>query len=353
MIVWPGLRRFISTVQRLFNSASFYAPLTHSLVLDRGTGSPTFTRATAATVLGYGPTANSGDSQTLLTVAANEARFVGARRISEGVWSDTFADGTPIPSSTLLGYLAEGARTNHFIQSDTPATQTSGSLGTGTYTLWVDGSGSIAVAGATATITGAGTATSSSSVTFTVTVAGTVTYTVTGSPTRAQSENGAFRSSYIPTTTIAVARNADVLTYPSSGNIDGTKGWCYAEVTLNAINSSTNNWFVVRDNGYGILYSNGTDGKVVIFDGTVGAIKSGIGTFVNTTRKVASSWGGSTQTVTGSGLVPASAAFDGDFNITSTIGIGHNSTGDAWGCIRGVRIGQRKLSDSEEQAITA
>ena len=101
----PGLR------QALLDGAPFLAELTHSLVLQRGTGSPTFTRASEATVMGYGPTDNAVDGLKLLTVAANEARFVGARRISEGVWSNTFADGSLIPAATNTGYLAEGART--------------------------------------------------------------------------------------------------------------------------------------------------------------------------------------------------------------------------------------------------
>jgi hypothetical protein len=129
---------------------------------------------------------------------------------------DTDRLGNPIATTgtyPIVGYAPWEERTNHFLNSSVPATQTSGSLFTGTYTLWMTGSGSIAVAGNTATITGAGTATSAASVTFVVTVAGTVNYTVTGSPTKAQAENGAFATPYILTAGVAVARNADVLTY--------------------------------------------------------------------------------------------------------------------------------------------
>lgn len=110
--------------------------------------------------------------------------------------------------------LLEGASTNHFLNSAAPATQTSPSLGTGVYTLWMEGTGSIAVAQTTATITGAGTASSGVNVTFTVTVAGTVTYTVTGSPTLAQAENYAVASSYIPTVGASVTRSADRYYFP-------------------------------------------------------------------------------------------------------------------------------------------
>lgn len=57
----------------LLGSATFWAKLTNSLILYRGTGSPTFTRATIATV-----TDNEGVIRNCLS---GEARFEGARRV--------------------------------------------------------------------------------------------------------------------------------------------------------------------------------------------------------------------------------------------------------------------------------
>lgn len=97
-------------------ASEFYAPLTHSLVLTRGTGSATFTRATKAWEFGYSAAANSGDSQVLMEIASGTPRFGGARYDS-GTWYNTYADGSAISSSTLLGYHAEGARTNNLLYS--------------------------------------------------------------------------------------------------------------------------------------------------------------------------------------------------------------------------------------------
>ena len=48
----------------------------------------------------------------------------------------------------------------------------------------------------------------------------------------AQLEAATFASSYIPTTTAAVVRNADVLTYDASGNVSATAGTVYAEIQV-------------------------------------------------------------------------------------------------------------------------
>lgn len=108
--------------------------LTHSTTPVRGDVTPSMTRATTATIMGYAAAANAADGQTLLTVAANELRFGGARRISEGVWSNTFADGSPIPATTLLGPLIELASTNRCKYSEDF-----------TNAVWVSGGGGIAV----------------------------------------------------------------------------------------------------------------------------------------------------------------------------------------------------------------
>lgn len=116
----------------------------------------------------------------------------------------------------LKGVLVEDGISNFFLNSGTPASHTSPSLGTGTYTLSLEGAGSIEVAANTATGTGFDTATDGTPVTFTITGGGTVDFTVTGSPTRAQCTDTSYVSSYIPTAGASVARTADQLSMPVS-----------------------------------------------------------------------------------------------------------------------------------------
>jgi hypothetical protein len=110
-------------------------------------------------------------------------------------------------SGNNRGLLVEESRTQYLGVTDAPATQTTSSLGTGTYTCWCIGGTSVAVAGTTATITGAGSAVPGTPLVFVVTVAGTVTATVTGAVRYFQIENGAFATSYIPNASAAGSTN--------------------------------------------------------------------------------------------------------------------------------------------------
>lgn len=179
---------------------------------------------------------------------------------ASGFAYSTFLSG--VPSITSLGLSVEEARTNVLLNSTAPATQTTASLGTGTYTLWVNGSGSATSSAGSATITGAGAATNGTPNVFVVTVAGTVTITVSGSLNAFQCELGVFGTSLIVTAGATGTRASDIITLTSPPAFGasysmfgkGTPQASGASVVLaqNPISisdGSNNNRFVARRSG--------------------------------------------------------------------------------------------------------
>ena len=119
------------------------------------------------------------------------------------------------------GLLIEEARTNQLLTSTVPATQTTGSLANGTYTLWVNGSGTATMSAGTATGCGTGVASNGTPVNFTTSgAAGTCTVTVAGSLNAFQIELGAFGTSLIVTAGATATRAADNISAAGSLSIN-------------------------------------------------------------------------------------------------------------------------------------
>jgi hypothetical protein len=170
--------------------------------------------------------------------------------------------------SPTFGLLIFEARTNQLLNSTAPATQTTASLGTGSYTLWVNGSGSALASAGTATVTGAASATNGTPNTFTVTVAGTVTVTVTGSLNAFQLEAGASGTSFIVTAGATASRAADNITIG---------GAAIPLVSANAFSVAAQTNFVVNTGGAVDRFIFGTNSFSAILK-----VPSGFTTLVNT-----------------------------------------------------------------------
>lgn len=120
------------------------------------------------------------------------------------------------------GLLAENTRINYLLLSTIPATQTTGTLPTGFFTLWVNGTGSATVSGGTATGCGTGVATQYNPAVGQITVGGTCIVTVSGGLNEFQLEfgpqafsspvvNGTDPTSFIVTTSSPAARSAETI----------------------------------------------------------------------------------------------------------------------------------------------
>lgn len=160
----------------------------------------------------------------------------------------------------------------------------------------------------------------------------------------AQMEVATFVSSYITTTTASVTRNADILTYASTGNIDSTVGTAYAEFTYQ-VSTSASPRIIGSTTGGAPLYQTPTTNTASIYDRT--NILASVGTVaIDTIIKGASNWTGSTmKVVTNSGTI-ASGTFDGDMNMNN-IRIGtHDGATVMPGTIRNVKIFDTAFSDA-------
>ena len=172
----------------------------------------------------------------------------------------------------------------------------------------------------------------------------------------AQLEEASFVSSYIPTTTVAVTRNADVLSYPVTGNVNGKVGSAYAEVVFMGTSAEVNPTILGSGASQRIIIGNAQNAlNFILYDGTTTIINTTNYT-ANAVAKVASSWGGTTASVYTNGTVQA-GAFDGDLNLGTTLYIGYSQqfpTLNFWpGTIRNVRIYRIAKSASELQAMTS
>jgi hypothetical protein len=151
-------------------------------------------------------------------------------------------------------------------------------------------------------------------------------------------------------------RLADVLSY-AAGNVNIAAGTAYAELYTNysAAPSTGNPCAVANDTNGLMLYvapSNLTTTNAM-FDGTTAFVKSGMSDMATGVRKRASSWGGLGLALTGDGLAPQTAAFDGAMGAVTTVEIGSVVGANQFmGTVRNVRLWLTQLLSATLQSIT-
>lgn len=166
----------------------------------------------------------------------------------------------------------------------------------------------------------------------------------------AQLELWDFPSSYIPTTTVAVARNIDTLSYNSSNAID-SQGAAYVEASLilpwNTTSSVASRFLLSRGASGRMFYIGATITNINNYDWTT-VLASNVWTTMNgNVVKMASSWSGSTKWIYFGSTVPKTSAFDG------TMGTGNIDVGISWnGTVRNIRVWKTPPTVAELTSIT-
>jgi len=170
-----------------------------------------------------------------------------------------------------------------------------------------------------------------------------------------QVEAGTFPSSYIPTVATAMTRNADVLTFATSGNVSGTVGTVAATYKTIGNNAATSQYILDLNNARPVLFVNGADEKLSINDGAT-TTSFGTADTHGTSYNGASRWfsaDSKVRVVRGGGTV-VDGVFDNNMNLGANATIGDSGTTGSllWGWVKNLKIWNRALSDAEMIAIT-
>jgi hypothetical protein len=192
----------------------------------------------------------------------NVVRATSATRVNANGLIETVASNVPRIDYTGGGcpsILVEPQRTNLVLNSATVTTQTINVTAV-SHTISFYGSGTITLSGThTATVVGLGTA--RKTYTFTPT-AGNLVLTVSGTCTNGQLEAGSYATSYIPTTSASVTRNADVISKTGISSLIGqTEGTIFVDIYNQLLDSTL--LCINKNNANGIFIDISKTGTII------------------------------------------------------------------------------------------
>lgn len=387
-----------------FNSGSsspgdeptFALPLTDNgsgavnVLIDRGTGTATFTRATAAwTKLSTGLWASVasgvarscylGNSTAVGTYGGYLAETAGTQLVTPTASIRGMDDASWVKVNVTAAKTATGIDGVVNSASRVTATANAGTIlqtlvaaaSTRTYSLFirrVTGTGTITISqGATTLdVTSSLNASTYTRVQLAASVLNAAFGITFGTDTDAidvdfnQFEAGAIATS--PLDAAGAVRNADLLNYPAAGNVGMTAGTIYAEIGYFAtahgnssvqiqIDDATNNerYAIFKDAAATSESNIVTDGAVVQVNQTVAAVFT-----VGVVSKVAMSYEVNLFDLCGNGTLATQDTL-GTLPTVTTISIGSTTVGAAQlnGCIKNVRLWQTRLAPVYLQNMTS
>jgi hypothetical protein len=168
----------------------------------------------------------------------------------------------------------------------------------------------------------------------------------------AQLEAASFPSSYIPTTTAAVTRNADVLSVPNSGNFNAYTGTVAFTYNPNQLTSTGYAWSAKTYVSIAYI-SGGTSYRIT--EGTnIGTYATKSISSIGTDYKLAHSYGGTSFKATIDGGAVEEDTFAGEYPLATNFYFGNDGSGNPslYGHLKNFRMWNRAFTDAELQSIT-
>lgn len=270
-----------------------------------------------------------------------------------GATYNTFGNNT-LAITPGTGLLIEESRTNQLLNSTAPATQTTGSLATGTYTLWVNGSGSATMSLGTGIGCGTATATNGTPVNFTIATAGTCIVTVIGSLNAFQLELGAFGTSFIVTAAASATRAADLIQFAGTLNtqVGAAQGSWYDKTT--SLKNTTN----------GAIWSRRVSvDDVVLASATTSSVRAasnvretatvGSGSYSTGVVNTVNTWSASGTALVANGGTVASSGFTYGTFFSNSTGLGSDQSNYQDGYTQRYTMYTTTLSNAAAQALSS